>query len=192
VAAINASRADLFSTLRVTRRLYCMVNPAASPVIILALTDVSKPAHRARLRRGVEPAAAKNRAGAGGGRCGTGGGSPPAVRRKAVCANKLGVSIEDVRSAAGANANRPRGAIEDDADGTAAGCRFILKQHRHNGGLRAVDYKDLVVAYRNGRRYARPMAEVVTVENTNTLGLVQRQPGCEGHTLTRMDCHGGR
>ena len=121
-----------------------------------------------------------------------GGGSLPAVRVELLpfALNKLGVSMEDVRAALQAsNANRPRGAIEDDAGGKGRRLQIYSGSSSANGGLRAADYQGLVVAYRNGAAVRlSDVAEVVDgVENTNTLGLfngspavvvlVTRQPG---------------
>ena len=72
------------------------------------------------------------------------------------------------------NANRPKGAIEGD------GRRLqIYTGSRHAGGGRsAADYRDLVVAWRNGAAVRlADVAEVIDgVENINTLGLFNGEP----------------
>ena len=110
-----------------------------------------------------------------------GGGTLPAVRVELIpfSLNRLGVSMEDVRAALQAsNANRPRGAIEDDADGKGTRLQIYSGASTANGGLRAADYQGLVVAYRNGAAVRlEDVAEVVDgVENANTLGLFNGSP----------------
>jgi multidrug efflux pump len=178
-AAINASRADLPSTLR-SNPTYRKANPAASPVIILALT--SKTRSPGQIYDAVSNLLQQKIAQVPGvGDVELGGGSLPAVRVELLpfALNKLGVSMEDVRAALQAsNANRPRGAIEDDADGDGRRLQIYSGSSTANGGLRAADYKDLVVAYRNGAAVRlSDVAEVVDgVENTNTLGLFNGSP----------------
>ena len=189
-AAINASRADLPSTLR-SNPTYRKANPASSPVIILALT--SKTRSPGQIYDAVSNLLQQKIAQVPGvGDVELGGGSLPAVRVELLpfALNKLGVSMEDVRAALQAsNANRPRGAIEDDAGGKGRRLQIYSGSSSANGGLRAADYQGLVVAYRNGAAVRlSDVAEVVDgVENTNTLGLfngspavvvlVTRQPG---------------
>ena len=178
-AAINASRADLPSTLR-SNPTYRKANPAASPVIILALT--SKTRSPGQIYDAVSNLLQQKIAQVPGvGDVELGGGSLPAVRVELLpfALNKLGVSMEDVRAALQAsNANRPRGAIEDDADGEGRRLQIYSGSSTANGGLRAADYKELVVAYRNGAAVRlSDVAEVVDgVENTNTLGLFNGSP----------------
>lgn len=189
-AAISASRADLPSTLR-SNPTYRKANPADAPVIILALT--SKTRSPGQIYDAVSNLLQQKIAQVPGvGDVELGGGSLPAVRVELLpfALNKLGVSMEDVRAALQAsNANRPRGAIEDDADGEGRRLQIYSGSSTANGGLRAADYRGLVVAYRNGAAVRlSDVAEVVDgVENTNTLGLfngspavvvlVTRQPG---------------
>ncbi len=178
-AAINASRADLPSTLR-SNPTYRKANPATSPVIILALT--SKTRSPGQIYDAVSNLLQQKIAQVPGvGDVELGGGSLPAVRVELVpfALNKLGVSMEDVRAALQAsNANRPRGAIEDDADGEGRRLQIYSGSSSANGGLRAADYQGLVVAYRNGAAVRlSDVAEVVDgVENTNTLGLFNGKP----------------
>src|ERR1700736_3794531 len=90
-AAINAARADLPTSLR-TNPTYRKVNPAAAPVMILALSQIE-----------------------GVGQVTIGGSAAPAVRVELnpLPLFKLGIGLEDVRAAlASANAHSPKGAIE--------------------------------------------------------------------------------
>ncbi|HZP87471.1 MAG TPA: efflux RND transporter permease subunit, partial [Burkholderiales bacterium] len=103
-----------------------------------------------------------------------GGASLPAVRVELIpyFLNRYGVSMEDVRAALQAvNANRPRGAIE------GHGQRFQIYASG-TGGRYAQDYRDLVVAWRNGAAVRlADVADVVDgVEDIHTLGLFNGQP----------------
>jgi multidrug efflux pump len=185
-AAINASRADLPATLR-SNPTYRKANPAAAPVIILALT--SKTRSPGQIYDAVSNLVQQKIAQVPGvGDVELGGGSLPAVRVELnpFALSRYGVGMEDVRAALQAsNANRPKGAIEGN------GQRFQIYSggNTATGGLKAADYQGLVVAWRNGAAIRlSDVAEVVDgVENTNTLGLfngspavvvlVTRQPG---------------
>lgn len=185
-AAINASRADLPASLR-SNPTYRKANPAAAPVIILALT--SKTRSPGQIYDDVSNLLQQKIAQVPGvGDVELGGGSLPAVRVELApfALNRYGISTEDVRAALQAsNANRPKGAIEGN------GQRFQIYSGTNTatGGRKASDYRDLVVAWRNGAAVRlSDVAEVLDgVENTNTLGLfngdpavvvlVTRQPG---------------
>ncbi len=185
-AAINATRADLPSTLR-SNPTYRKANPADAPVIILALT--SKTRSPGRIYDEVSNLLQQKIAQVPGvGDVELGGGSLPAVRVDLVpfALNRYGVSTEDIRAALQAsNANRPKGAIEGN------GQRFQIYSGANTatGGLKAADYTGLVVAWRNGAAIRlSDVAEISDgVENVNTLGLfngdpavivlVTRQPG---------------
>ena len=177
--AINAARADLPSTLR-SNPTYRKANPAAAPVIILALTSNTKTP--GQVYDAVSNLLQQKIAQVPGvGDVELGGGTLPAVRVELIpfSLNRLGVSMEDVRAALQAsNANRPRGAIEDDADGKGTRLQIYSGSSTANGGLRAADYQGLVVAYRNGAAVRlEDVAEVVDgVENANTLGLFNGSP----------------
>ncbi len=185
-AAINASRADLPSTLR-SNPTYRKANPADAPVIILALT--SKTRSPGRIYDEVSNLLQQKIAQVPGvGDVELGGGSLPAVRVDLIpfALNRYGVSSEDIRAALQAsNANRPKGAIE----GNGRRLQLYSGSNTASGGLKAADYTGMVVAWRNGAAIRlSDVAEISDgVENVNTLGLfngdpavivlVTRQPG---------------
>ena len=174
-AAINASRADLPATLR-SNPTYRKANPASAPVIILALT--SKTRSPGQIYDEVSNLVQQKIAQVPGvGEVELGGGSLPAVRVELLpfALNRYGVSMEDVRAALqAANANRPRGAIE----GNGRRLQIYSGGANATGGLRAADYRGLVIAWRNNAAIRLgDVAEVLDgVENTNTLGLFNGEP----------------
>ncbi|MFC5522377.1 efflux RND transporter permease subunit [Polaromonas jejuensis] len=174
-AAINASRADLPATLR-SNPTYRKANPASAPVIILALT--SKTRSPGQIYDEVSNVVQQKIAQVPGvGDVELGGGSLPAVRVELLpfALNRYGVSMEDVRAALQAsNANRPKGAIE----GNGQRLQIYSGANTTTGGLKAADYRGLVVAWRNGAAIRlSDVAEVVDgVENINTLGLFNGSP----------------
>ncbi|WEF33689.1 efflux RND transporter permease subunit [Pseudoduganella chitinolytica] len=178
-AAINASRADLPSTLR-SNPTYRKANPSDAPVIILALTSPTRTPGQVyeAVSNIVQQKLAQVK---GVGDVEIGGGSLPAVRVELLpyALNRYGVSMEDVRAAIQAtNANRPKGALESDdrrlqiysAPATGPGAQA--------GRPAAADYRELVVAWRGGA--AIRLRDVATVEdgaeNKNTLGLYNGDP----------------
>jgi multidrug efflux pump len=174
-AAINASRVDLPATLR-SNPTYRKANPAAAPVIILALT--SKTRSPGQIYDEVSNLVQQKIAQVQGvGDVELGGGSLPAVRVDLLpfALNRYGVSMEDVRAALQAsNANRPKGAIE----GNGQRLQIYSGASTASGGRKAADYRDLVVAWRNNAAIRlSDVAEVVDgVENINTLGLFNGEP----------------
>ncbi len=172
--AINASRIDLPAALR-SNPTYRKANPAAAPVMILALT--SKTRTPGQIYDDVSSLLQQKIAQVPGvGDVELGGGSLPAVRVELIpfALNRYGISMEDVRAALQAsNANRPKGAIEDNSDGKNQRLQIYAVGNSATGGLKAADYQSLVVAWRNGA--AVRLADVADVrdgtENTNTLGL---------------------
>ncbi|SFN49197.1 efflux RND transporter permease subunit [Variovorax sp. OV329] len=170
-AAINAARVDLPATLR-SNPSYRKVNPAASPVIILALT--SKTRTPGQIYDAVSNIVSQRLSQVEGvGDVEIGGGSLPAVRieLEPYSLNQWGISTEDVRAAIQANnANRPKGEVQ-------SGDRR-LQIYTPAPGLRAADYRDLVIAWRNNAAVRlRDVAKVDdSVENTRTVGLFNGAP----------------
>ena len=176
--AINASRSDLPAALR-SNPTYRKANPAAAPIMILALT--SRARTPGQIYDDVSTLLQQKIAQVPGvGDVELGGGSLPAVRVELnpFALNRYGISMEDVRAALQAsNANRPKGAIEDNSDGLngSTGQRFQIYAvgNSATGGRKAADYQSLVVAWRNGA--AVRLQDVADVrdgtENTNTIGL---------------------
>jgi len=170
-AAINAARADLPSTLR-QNPTYRKANPSAQPVIILALTSESETpgqiydavSNIVQQRLSQVP---------GVGDVELGGGSQPAVRIEVLpfAINRYGVSLEDIRAAVqAANANRPKGAIE------GGGLHYQI--YTPAPGLKAANYRDLIVAWRDGAPVRlSDVAQVEdSVQDTRTLGLFNGKP----------------
>jgi multidrug efflux pump len=170
-AALNASRVDLPATLR-SNPTYRKRNPADQPVIILALTSPTKTP--GQIYDSVNNIVQQRLSQVDGvGEVEIGGGSQPAVRVEIApfALNSYGVSLEDVRAAIqSANANRPKGLVED------AGRR--LQIYTSTGGRTAADYRDVVVAYRNGAPVRlRDVADVIdSVADTRTRGLFNGEP----------------
>ena len=165
-AAINAARVDLPATMR-SNPTYRKANPAAAPVMILALTSKTKTPGQIY----DEVASTLNQRllqVSGVGDVQLGGGSLPAVRieLKPFALNQYGISTEDVRAAIQAsNANRPKGVVQ------GGGRR--LQIYTQTPGLHASDYAPMVIAWRRGAAVRlQDVADVVDgVENTRTLGL---------------------
>jgi multidrug efflux pump len=170
-AAINASRADLPSTLR-SNPTYRKANPSDAPIIILALT--SKTRTPGQIYDAVSNIVQQKLAQVDGvGDVELGGGSLPAVRVELLpfALNRFGVSSEDVRAAIQAsNANRPKGAIEDG--------ERRMQIYTPPPGRSAADYRGLVVAWRNNAAVRLSDVAKVSdgVENVRTLGLFNGQP----------------
>jgi multidrug efflux pump len=174
-AAINASRADLPSTLR-SNPTYRKANPSDAPVIILALTSRTRSPGQIydEVSNLVQQKLAQVK---GVGDVEIGGGSLPAVRidLNPYQLNQYGVASEDVRAAIQAsNPNRPKGALE----GSGMRLQIYSQANTPTNGRTAADYRGLVVAWRNGSAIRlQDIADVTdSVENINTLGLFNGQP----------------
>jgi multidrug efflux pump len=170
-AAINAARADLPTSLR-SNPTYRKVNPADAPVLILALTSST-------LTRGQIYDAASNVLGQrlsqvnGIGQVIIGGAALPAVRVELnpQALFKYGIGLEDVRaSLASANANSPKGAIEQGDQ--------HYQLYTNDQAQSAADYKPLVIAWRNGAPVKlADVADVIdSVENVRNQGLSDGKP----------------
>jgi multidrug efflux pump len=181
-AAINAARGNLPANLP-SNPTYRKVNPADSPILILALT--SKVYDRGRLYDLASTILQQRLSQIPGvGQVVVGGSSLPAVRVDVnpTQLNAYGLGLEDVRAVLGVqNVNRPKGQLAD---------------HRSTSDLaandqlwRAADYAPLIVSYRSGA--AIKLSDVASVqdgvEDLRTAGnmngmpavlvVVSRQPG---------------
>jgi multidrug efflux pump len=174
-AAINASRVDLPATLR-SNPTYRKANPSDAPVVILALTSPTR--SPGQIYDAVSNIVQQKLAQVKGvGDVEIGGGSLPAVRVEMLpyALDRYGVSTEDVRAAIqAANANRPKGALESEG----RRLQIYSQASTATGGRSAADYRDLVVAWRDGAAIRlRDVAEVLDgSENKNTLGLFNGEP----------------
>ena len=85
---------------------------------------------------------------------------------------QYGIGLEDIRAAlTSANANSPKGAVEDGA--------AHYQIYANDQATKAAQYKDLVIAYRNGAAVRlSDVAEVIdSVEDLCDAGLVDGKPG---------------
>jgi multidrug efflux pump len=142
-AALNAAR-SLLPTGLPSNPIYRKVNPADSPVMILALTSDTMTQGQ-MYDAGSTIIAQKLSQLQGVGQVQVGGSSLPAVRVELnpQTLNKYGIGFEDVRAViAATNANRPKGALED-------GDRH-WQIYANDQATKAADYLPLIVAYRNG------------------------------------------
>ncbi|SAK68806.1 acriflavin resistance protein [Caballeronia pedi] len=181
-AAINAARADLPTSLR-QNPTYHKVNPADAPILVLALSSPTRTA--GSLYDSAATVLQQTLSTVPGvGEVDVSGSANPAVRVELEpgALFHYGIGLEDVRAAlASANANSPKGAIE------FKGTRVQL--YTNDQASKASQYKDLVVAYRNGSAVKlSDVGEVVdSVEDLRNLGLINnkravlvilyRQPG---------------
>jgi len=174
-AAINAARSDLPANLR-SNPTYRKANPSAAPVLILALTSPSR--SPGQIYDAVSNIVQQKIAQVPGvGDVELGGGSQPAVRVELVpfALNRYGIPMEDVRAALQAGtANRPKGDVS--VDGKRL--QIYTGTGMAHGGKTASDYRDLVVAWRDGAAVRlSDVAEVSDgVENINTMGLFNGRP----------------
>ncbi|MDR3512938.1 MAG: efflux RND transporter permease subunit [Caulobacteraceae bacterium] len=170
-AAINAARIDLPATLR-SNPTYRKVNPADQPILILALTSKTKtPGQIYDSAANILQQQLSQIKGVG--EVDIGGGSLPAVRVdvQPYALAKYGIGLEDVRAAlASANANRPKGLVQDG--------ERRLQIYTNDQGVRASDYRPLVIAYRNGSAVRLTDVAAVTdgQEDIHNLGLFNGEP----------------
>jgi multidrug efflux pump len=142
-AAINAARSLLPSGLP-SNPTYRKVNPADAPVMILGLT--SDTMTQGQMYDAASTIIAQKLAQVDGvGQVSVGGSSLPAVRveLQPQALNKYAIGLENVRAVlAAANANRPKGAVED-------GDRH-WQIYANDQAKTAAEYLPLIVAYRDG------------------------------------------
>lgn len=170
-AAINAARADLPSHLK-QNPSYNKVNPADTPVLILALT--SQTLTRSQLYDSAATVLQQALSQIPGiGEVAISGSANPAVRVELNphALFKYGIGLETVRTAlSAANQNLPKGALEHGAQ------RYQL--YTNDQATQASQYRNLIIAYRNGA--AVRLADVGQVsnatENVRTLGLLNNEP----------------
>jgi multidrug efflux pump len=181
-AAINAA-GNLLPTDLPAPPIYNKVNPADTPILALAISSKTLPLHKVqdlaetRLAQKISQLP-------GVGLVSISGGQRPAVRiqvnPKALAA--YGMSLDDVRVAIGnANVNQPKGSFDGLARSATIDANDQLKS--------ADEYKQLIIAYRNGGPVRLlDVADVVDdaenvhlaawADNTPALILnIQRQPG---------------
>ncbi|HQT45989.1 MAG TPA: efflux RND transporter permease subunit, partial [Acidocella sp.] len=156
-AAIQAARADLPVSLR-ANPTYEKFNPADAPIMVLALTsDTLTPG---QLYDSADTVLEQQFSQVDGvGNVELGGSALPAVRVELQPGplNKYGIGLEDVRAAlAAANANAPKGYFNVGPQ------RYQI--YTNDQATVAAQYRDLVVAYRNGQ--AVRLSDVAQVDNS--------------------------
>ncbi|MFA6163246.1 MAG: MdtB/MuxB family multidrug efflux RND transporter permease subunit [Methylobacter sp.] len=181
-AAINAATNFLPKDLP-QAPIYSKVNPADTPIMTLAISSKSLPLFK--VEDLVDTRLAQKIAQLPGvGLVGISGGQRPAVRiqvnHKALAA--YGISLEDVRGViAAANVNQPKGMFNGPMRSAIIDSNDQLRS--------AAEYRDLVIAYRNGAPVRlSEVAEVVdgaenvrlaawANDNASVIVNIQRQPG---------------
>jgi len=181
-AAINAARGNLPSNLP-NNPSYRKVNPADSPIFMLALT--SAVLTRGQMYDAASTIMAQKLAQVSGvGQVSVGGSSLPSVRIELnpPALNKYGIGLDQVRAAlSSANANTPKGHFSDGLRMWEVGANDQI--------FKASDYESLVVAYRNGSSVrvsdvGRADDSVEDLRNSGyangkqcVLVIISRQPG---------------
>ena len=174
-SAINAARADLPVTLR-SNPIYHKANPSAAPILILALRSQTRTPGQIydSVSNIIQQRLSQVK---GVGDVGIGGASLPAVRVELnpYQLAHYGIGLEDVRAAlSSANANRPKGIVADGQN--------RLQLYTNDAATKAVDYRPLVIAYRNGAAVRlQDVADVVDgVEDIHNLGLFSTASSAKG------------
>jgi multidrug efflux pump len=181
-ASINAARGYLPSNLP-NNPSYRKVNPADSPIMIVALT--SKILTKGQMYDAASTVLAQKLSQVTGvGQVTVGGSALPGVRVELIpmALNKYGIGVEQVRTVLGAaNANIPKGHLSHGTRMWEVGANDQI--------YKAVDYEPLLITYRNGSAVrVGDVARVVdSVEDLRTAGydngspavlvIVFRQPG---------------
>src|SRR3974390_1505731 len=181
-AAINAA-GNLLPTDLPAPPIYAKVNPADAPIVTLALTSKTLPLPQVQELADTRLAQKMSQL-PGVGLVSISGGQRPAVRVQADI-RKLaayGLNIDDLRTTLGnANVNTPKGNFDGPARAYTINANDQLQTPE--------DYKNLIIAYRNGSPvHLSDVADVIqSAENTKLaswmndtpaiLVNVQRQPG---------------
>ena len=181
-AAINAAGTFLPANLPYPP-VYSKVNPADAPVLTLSLTSDVLPLTKVQDLADTRLAQKISQI-TGVGLVTISGGQRPAVRIEANTSalNSLGLSLEDLRALLGsANVNQAKGNIDGRFQAYSIGANDQLQKPE--------DYRDLVIAYRNGAaiRLSQVASSILGAENprqtawTNATPAIvlniQRQPG---------------
>src|SRR6202035_702271 len=170
-AAINASQSYLPSNLP-TPPVYSKTNPADAPVLTLAITSESVPL--SQVEDLVDTRLAPKLSQLNGvGLVSISGGQKPAVRIRAnpVALSSYGMNLEDLRTAlTQASVNAAKGNFD--------GPRQDYQIDSNDQLVSSADYRNIVVAYRNGAPiFLTDVAEVVDgVENSNQAAWMNQTP----------------
>ena len=170
-AAINAARGYLPANLP-SNPTYRKVNPADSPIMLLALT--SPILSKAQMYDAASSIMAQKLAQVQGvGQVSVWGSALPAVRVELnpTALNKYGIGLETVRGVlAAANANNPKGHFSD--------INHIWEVGANDQIFKAVDYSPLIVAYRNGAavRVSDVGEALDSVEDLRNAGYANGRP----------------
>src|ERR1035441_2364412 len=170
-AAINAARGYLPANLP-NNPTYRKVNPADSPIVLLALT--SPILTKAQMYDAASSIMAQKLAQISGvGQVIVGGSSLPTVRVELDprVLNKYGIGLEQVRGVlAAANANTPKGHFSDGHRAWEVGANDQI--------FKAIDYQPMIVAYKNGSavRIADVGRAVDSVEDIRNSGYANGRP----------------
>jgi multidrug efflux pump len=170
-AAIAAARGYLPTNLP-SNPNYRKVNPADSPIFMIALT--SDVLSKGQMYDAASTIMAQKLAQVQGvGQVGVGGSALPGVRVELnpAALNKYGIGLEQVRATlASANANLPKGHFSD--------ARQMWEVGANDQLFNAIDYKPLLIAYRNGAavRIADVGNVVDSVEDLRSAGYANGKP----------------
>ena len=170
-AAINAARSDLPVNLR-SLPTYKKANPTDAPILIIALTSTTLT--QGQLFDAANSILLESLSQISGvGLVTLRGSSLPAVRVEVNphMLSAMGIGLESVRTAiATANVNRPKGVIEGN------GLRYQL--YANDQGLRAADYRDIVIAHHNAAAVRlSDVAEVIdSIEDVRAYAIANGQP----------------
>ena len=170
-AAINAAN-NLLPGNMPNRPSYKKINPADSPIMILALT--SETMTRGQLYDAASTILAQKISQIQGvGQVTVGGSSLPAVRIQLnpVALAKYGIGFEEVRATiAASNVNRPKGALEN--------ATHHLPIYANDQAKTASEYLPLIITYKNGAaiRLSDLGQALDSVEDLRSAGLKDNQP----------------